>query len=52
MESAVEATTPEALLKAWMPLAPDRMQGAFAKLFGAFGGSKTSDMTGADTATG
>jgi hypothetical protein len=39
MESAIDATTPEALLKAWMPIAPDQMQQAFAKLFGAFGGS-------------
>ena len=43
MESAVEASTPEALLKAWMPMAPDQMQQAFAKLFGAFGGSKPGD---------
>jgi hypothetical protein len=43
MESAVEATTPEALLKAWMPMAPDQMQQAFAKLFGAFGGLKPGD---------
>ena len=43
MESAVEAFTPEALLKAWMPMAPDQMQQAFAKLFGAFGGSKPGD---------
>jgi hypothetical protein len=43
MESAVEATAPEALLKAWMPIAPDQMQQAFAQLFGAFGGSKPSD---------
>jgi hypothetical protein len=40
MESAVEATTPEALLKMWVPMAPDQMQQAFAKLFDAFGGSK------------
>ena len=40
MESAVEATKPEALLKAWMPMAPDQMQRAFAKLFGSFGGPK------------
>jgi hypothetical protein len=45
MESAVEASTPEALLKAWMPMAmvPDQMQQAFAKLFGAFGGLKPGD---------
>lgn len=43
MESAVEASTPEALLKAWMPMAPDQMQQAFAKLFSAFGGSKPGD---------
>jgi hypothetical protein len=43
MESAVEASTPEALLKAWLPMAPDQMQQAFAKLFGAFGGSKPGD---------
>jgi hypothetical protein len=42
-ESAVEASTPEALLKAWMPMAPDQMQQAFAKLFGAFGGAKARD---------
>lgn len=49
MESAVEATTAEALLKAWMPMTPDQMQQAFAKLFDAFGGS--SRATGADTAS-
>jgi hypothetical protein len=43
MHSAIDATTPEALLKAWMPMAPDQMQQAFAKLFGAFGGSKSGD---------
>jgi hypothetical protein len=43
MESAVEATTPEALLKMWIPMAPDQMQQAFAKLFGAFGGSKPGE---------
>jgi Family of unknown function (DUF6489) len=36
--SAVDATTPEGLLKAWMPMAPDQMQQAFAKLFDAFWG--------------
>jgi len=41
--SAVDATTPEGLLKAWMPMAPDQMQQAFAKLFGAFGGSKPGE---------
>jgi hypothetical protein len=41
--SAVDATTPEALLKAWFPMALDKMQQAFAKLFGAFGGSKPSE---------
>jgi hypothetical protein len=49
MESAVELSTPEALLKEWMPMAPDQMQQAFAKLFGAFG--DRSPATGADTAT-
>jgi hypothetical protein len=39
LASVVDATTPEELLKAWMPMAPDQMQQAFAKLFGAFGGS-------------
>ena len=43
MESVVEATTPEALLKAWMPMAPDQMQQAFAKLLGAFRGSRPAD---------
>ena len=52
MESAVEATAPEALLKTWMPMASDQMQQAFAKLFSAFGGSRPGDRTGADTATG
>jgi hypothetical protein len=42
MQSTIDATTPEAL-KAWMPMAPDQMQQAFAKLFGAFGGSKPVD---------
>ena len=43
MQSAIDATTPEALLKTWMPMTPDQMQRAFVKLFGAFGGSKPSD---------
>lgn len=43
MANAIDATSPEALLKAWMPIAPDQMQQAFAKLFGAFGGSKSGD---------
>jgi hypothetical protein len=43
MESAVEASTPEALLKACMPMAPDQIQQAFVKLFSAFGGSKPGD---------
>ncbi len=43
MASAVDTTTPEALLKAWMPMAPDQMQQAFANLFRAFGGSKPGD---------
>ena len=43
MQSTIDATTPEALLKAWMPMAPDQMQQAFAKLFGAFGGSKPGE---------
>lgn len=42
MQSAIDATTPEALLKAWM-MAPDQMQQAFAKLFGTFGGLKPGD---------
>jgi hypothetical protein len=37
IQRAIDATTPEALLKAWMPIAPDQMQQAFAKLFGALG---------------
>jgi hypothetical protein len=52
MASAVEAITPEALLKAWMPMAPDQMQQAFAKLFGAFGGLRPGnggDGTGPST---
>jgi hypothetical protein len=43
LASAVDITTPEALLGAWMPMAPDQMQQAFAKLFGAFGGSKPGE---------
>ena len=43
MQSAIDATTPEALLKAWIPMAPDQMQQAFAKLFDAFGGPKPGD---------
>lgn len=43
MQSTIDASTPEALLKAWMPMAPDQMQQAFAKLFGAFGGLKPGD---------
>jgi hypothetical protein len=41
--SAVDATTPEALLMAWMPMAPNQMQQAFATLFGAFGGLKPGE---------
>jgi hypothetical protein len=40
---AIDATTPEALLKAWMPMAPNQMQQAFATLFGAFGGLKPGE---------
>ena len=36
-------------MKAWIPMAPDQMQQAFAKLLGAFGDQ--SRATGADTAT-
>lgn len=36
MLGAIDATTPDALLKAWLPMAPDQMQQAFAKLFPAF----------------
>ena len=43
MQSAIDATTPEALLKAWMPMTPEQMQQAFAKLFGAFGGLRPGD---------
>jgi hypothetical protein len=43
LASALDATTPEALLKAWIPMAPDQMQQACAKLFGAFGGSKLGE---------
>jgi hypothetical protein len=37
---AIEATSPEALLRAWMPMAPDQMQQAFTALFGAFAPKK------------
>ena len=40
MLSTIDATAPEALLKGWMPMAPDQMQQACAKLFGGLGGSK------------
>jgi hypothetical protein len=43
MESAIDATTPESLMKAWMPMTPDQFQQAFAKLFGSFGGSRPGD---------
>jgi hypothetical protein len=43
MQSAVDATTPEALLKTWMPMTPDQMQQAFVNLFAAFGGSKPGE---------
>jgi hypothetical protein len=43
MQSAIDSTTPEALLKTWMPMTPDQMQQAFAKLFAAFGGTKPGD---------
>lgn len=36
MAAAVDATTPEALLRLWMPMSPDQMQQAFASLFDAF----------------
>jgi hypothetical protein len=36
MATAIDATTTEALFRAWLPMAPDQMQQAFAKLFGAF----------------
>jgi Family of unknown function (DUF6489) len=36
MATAIDQITPEALLKAWMPVSPDKMQQAFAKLFEAF----------------
>ncbi len=36
MMAAVDTTTPEALLRLWMPMSPDQMQQAFAKLFDAF----------------
>jgi hypothetical protein len=45
MQGAIDATTPEALLKAWIPMAPDQMQQAFAKLFGAFAQSKPGDVS-------
>jgi Family of unknown function (DUF6489) len=31
---AVDSTTPEALMKAWLPMVPDQMQRAVANLFG------------------
>jgi len=34
--AAIDATTSEALLRLWMPMSPDQMQQAFAKVFGAF----------------
>ena len=43
MQSAVDATTSEVLLKTWMPMTPDQMQQAFVNLFAAFGGSKPGD---------
>lgn len=36
MASAVDATSPEALVRLWMPMSPDQMQQAFTKLFDAF----------------
>ena len=43
VESAVDATTPEALMKTWMPMALDQMQPLFTKLFGPFGGSRPGE---------
>jgi hypothetical protein len=36
MAAAIDATTPEALMRLWMPMSPDQMQQAFANLFDAF----------------
>jgi hypothetical protein len=33
---AIDTITPEALLRLWMPMSPDQMQQAFAKLFDTF----------------
>jgi hypothetical protein len=33
---AIDSITPEALLRLWMPMSPDQMQQAFAKLFDTF----------------
>jgi uncharacterized protein DUF6489 len=36
MMQAVDATTPEALMRAWVPMAPELMQQGMNALFGAF----------------
>ena len=36
MAAAIDATTPDALLRLWMPMSPDQMQQAFGNLFDAF----------------
>ena len=37
---AADAAAPEALLKAWMPLAPDQVQQAMTAFLSAFGRAK------------
>jgi hypothetical protein len=36
MAAAIDAATPEALLRLWMPMSPDQMQQALANMFAAF----------------
>lgn len=40
MLGTVDTASPEALLKAWMPLAPERVQQAMIAFLSAFGGAK------------
>ena len=41
MANALDATTPEALLKLWLPMSPDQIQNAFANVFAAFRSKQT-----------
>ena len=50
MADAIDATTPEALLKLWMPMSPDQIQKAFVNLFDAFSPKKLTHFSAVLTA--